>query len=127
GHSQKGETGMMINARQWGIAAVLASAMALSAGTPSLAGSIPSGTLGVKAAAPDNAIDVRWRRGGGVAAGIAAGALLGAGIAATTAPGYYPSYGYYPGYGYGAYAYDAAPVYGGPVYVTPYSSYAYPN
>jgi len=95
----------------------LAGAMALAA--PAIAGPVPSSTASVKAAAPDHAVDVRWRRGGGVAAGLAVGAVAGAAIAAATAPRYggyyydYPAYTYgYPAYGaygypgYGAYGYD---------------------
>ena len=108
----------------------LAGAMALAA--PAIAGPVPSSTASVKAAAPDHAVDVRWRHGGGVAAGVAFGALAGAAIAAATAPRYYyggydyPGYAYgYPAYGaygypsYGAYGYG----YGGPVYGR---AYAYP-
>jgi hypothetical protein len=95
----------------------------MAVATPSLAGSLPSAAAGIKAAAPDNVTDVRWRRGYGGwgwhgGAGLAAGALLGAGIAAATAPRYY--------YPHGAYAYGEPYAYGGPVYVAPYSSYGYP-
>jgi len=115
------------------IAFGVAGAMALA--TPAFAAPVLSSTASVKAAAADHAVDVRWRHGGGVAAGLAVGALAGAAIAAATAPRYggyydYPAYTYgYPAYGYpaygaygypgyGAYGYDTGPVYRG--------AYAYP-
>src|SRR5262249_32809356 len=103
---------MTIKAKWSGLALGLAGAIAVA--SPSVAGPVLSNAAGLKAAASDHAIDVRWRRGwngGGIAAGLAFGALAGAAIGAATAPYYGPgyAYGYYPGYS-GAYAYDA-PVY----------------
>jgi hypothetical protein len=114
----------------------LAGAMTLAGMTSSFAAPVLSNAAGLKAAVPNDVAEVRWRgwhRGGGgaaIAGGLAAGALLGAGIAAATAPRYYyggygPAYGYS---GYGSYAYDypysnAPLVYGAPAYG---SSYAYP-
>jgi hypothetical protein len=92
------------------IAALLATLV-----TPAAAAPVPSSTALVNSAATNNLSEVRWR-GGGVAAGIAAGLLLGGIIASSPyrygGPSYYygpPSY-YPPGY-YG-------PVYG-PRYVGP--------
>jgi len=108
----------MINMKWSGLALGLAGAIAVA--SPSFAGPVFSNATGLKAAASDHVVDVRWRRGGGVGigAGLAFGALAGAAIGAATAPRYYgPAYGYYdPGYSsYGAYAYDA-PVYTAPAY-----------
>ncbi len=50
-----------------------------------------------------------YNPGGAAVAGAALG-LIGAGIAAATAPSYYPAYGY--GYGYPAYGYGYHPYYG---------------
>jgi hypothetical protein len=106
--------------RRYGLMIAAAGAITLAGAIPSSAAPVMSSTTGVKAAVTDNIVDVRWRRGwGGVGAGLAAGALLGAGIAAATAPPYYygPAYGY-PAYG--AYAYEAPVVYGGPTYAPAY-------
>ena len=120
----------MTRSSQRGLALAIAATMAMTAASPSFAGPLLSSASGVKAAAADNVVDVYWRRGGGVAAGFAFGALAGAAIGAAVAPryygypyggyayGYYPTYGVYPSYGYGAYV--AAPYYAG------YRSYAYP-
>jgi hypothetical protein len=115
---------MTMISRRCGLAIAAAGVMALAGTVSSSAAPVMSSTTGVKAAVSDNIVDVRWRRGwgwGGVGAGLAAGALLGAGIAAATAPRYYygPGYDYYPAYG-GAYAYEAPVVYGGPVYAPAY-------
>jgi hypothetical protein len=102
---------MTINAKWSGLALGLAGAIAVA--SPSFAGPVFSNATSLKAATSNHAIDVRWRRGGGIAAGLAFGALAGAAIGAATAPYYYgPGYsgGYYPGYSYGAYAYGS---YGG--------------
>jgi hypothetical protein len=115
---------MIISSKSGLIAIGLAGAMAVV--TPSFAAPVLSNAAaGLKAAVPNDVVDVQWRRWhhggrGGAIAGLAAGALLGAGIAAATAPRY--SYG--PGYAYpayGAYAYDypysnAPLTYGAPVY-----------
>jgi hypothetical protein len=96
----------------------------LTASLPAAAAPVASNTALVKATAPDATTDVRYRYYGGyyrrnwagpVIAGAALG-LIGAGIAASTWPGYY--YGGPYGYGYGApYAYR---------YSTPYAySYGY--
>jgi hypothetical protein len=79
-----------------------------------------------------DAIEVRWRAGGGfgIGAGLLAGALIGSAIAGP-AHGYSPYYGYgYPyarPYSYGYYpAYAAAPYYGYRVRPRPvYRSYAF--
>jgi hypothetical protein len=129
---------MTISSRQRGVAVALVGAMALAGATPSFAAPVFSSTTGVKAAVSDSVVDVqyrRWHRGGrGFGFGaVAAGALLGAGIAAATAPRYY-------GPRYGAYAYESGPTYyydTGPTYSTGYygptysygaygRSYAYP-
>ena len=124
---------MTTTSRASALALGLAGAVALA--SPSLAAPVFSSAAGVKAAASDNVVDVRWRRGGGgaVAAGVAAGLFAGAALSAATAPRYY-------GYPYGAYAYDypaypaysySYPAYGAyanaPVYGWGFSSYAYPT
>jgi hypothetical protein len=123
---QEGALQMKISSRQRGVAVALAGAMALAGATPSLAGPVLSNASGVKAAISDPVVDVRYRHRGsgiGIGAGLAAGALLGAGIAAATAPRYY----YGPGYYGGAYAYDYGPGYTyAPAYGAYGSSYAYP-
>src|SRR5262249_46889232 len=86
---------------------------------PASAAPVLSGTT-VSAAASNNIVDVRWRRGG-IIGGLAAGALAGAVIGAATYPGYY----YCPGYGYSAYGAYPGGYYGYPG-VSAYSSYAYP-
>jgi hypothetical protein len=137
---------MTSSSRQRGLALGLVGALTLA--TPALAGPVLTNTTGVKAAVEDGVVDVRWRHrgGGGVAAGLAFGALAGAAIGAATAPRYYgyPAYyggGYYPTYygstypsyadtypAYGAYTAQGPVVYGGPTYGYTYgSSYAYPN
>jgi len=112
---------MTTSSRLCGLALGLAGAMALA--SPTFAAPVFSSAAGVKAAASDNVIDVRLRRGSRIGAGIAAGVLAGAAFGALTAPRY--SYGLGYGYPYGAYAYDE-PVYGGPVFGAYGSSYAYP-
>jgi hypothetical protein len=97
-----------------GVAAVVGVASII----PASAGPMLANASGVKAASMDNVVDVRWRgrRGAGIAAGVAAGALFGAAIANSAyayGPGYY-GYGYAP-----AYTYGYGPSYG------PYGSYAY--
>jgi len=118
----------MNGSSQRGLALAIAATMVMTASSPSFAGPLLSSASSVKAAAADNVVDVYWRRGGGVAAGVAFGALAGAAIAAATAPryyGYYPyggyAYGAYPAYGYGYGAYATDPYYAG------YRSYAYPG
>src|SRR5262249_31867410 len=85
---------MTINAKWSGLALGLAGAIAMA--SPSFAGPVLSNAAGLKAAASDHAIDVRWRRGwhgGGIAAGLAFGALAGAALGAATSPYYYgPGY-----------------------------------
>jgi len=114
---------MTTSLKRCALAIGVAGATTLAGLASTVAGPAFSPAAGLKAAASDGVIDVRWRRGGvgpGIAAGVAAGALAGAAIGAATAPGYlygYPAYGAYAYPGYGAY-YDAPVVYG--------SSYAYP-
>jgi hypothetical protein len=138
---------MTSSSRRRGLAFGLIGALALAA--PATAGPVVTGSAGLKAAAQDNVVDVRWRhRGGaGLAAGLAFGALAGAAIGAATAPRYYgypasygygydyPAYsGYYPAYSgyaytypaYDAYAYQTAPVVYGSGFGYYGSSYAYP-
>src|SRR5262245_34405547 len=101
----------MTRSSKRGLALAIAAAMAATAASPSFAAPVLSSTTGVKAAVADNVVDVRWRRGGGVAAGLAFGALAGAAIGAAVASPYYGygypgySYGYYPAYSYPAYRY----------------------
>ena len=112
----------------------LAGALALGTAVSASAGPLPIGNSGLKAAVSGDTTEIRWRgRGGGIGPavgfGLAAGALVGAAVAAQP----YGYYGYGPGYaGYGpGYAYDA-PVYAepyayGPVYPAPtyYGGYGY--
>jgi hypothetical protein len=129
---------MTSSSRRHGLALGLIGALALA--TPSVAGPVLTSTTAVKGAAQDSIVDVGWRHrgGGGVAAGLAFGALAGAAIGAATAPRYYgyadPYYAYpsssyaytYPSYD-GAYGAQGPVVYGGPTYGYGYtSSYAYP-
>jgi hypothetical protein len=100
---------------------------AMVGATPSSAAPILSSTTAVKAAASDNVVDVRWRRGGGgIAAGVAFGALAGAAIAPRY---YYGGYGYpygaYRSYAYPAYSYSY-PAYAYPAYSYSYPAYGYP-
>jgi hypothetical protein len=95
------------------------SALAIAVAAPAWAGPLPTNTAAVKAAAPGQVTDIRWRGGRGIgpglAFGLAAGALAGAAVAAQPyGPGYYyeePVYG--PGYGAPVYAqpYGYEPVY----------------
>lgn len=102
------------------IALGMASALALVA-IPASAGPLMPNQAAVKAAAPDQATDVQWRRhrgwgpAVGIGAGIAAGALIGSAVASRPYYGgyyyeepvyatpyayepVYPSYGYVPAY-----------------------------
>jgi len=98
----------------------LAGVMAVTAVLPASAQVARPLAAQAAAGADDAVTPVYWRgRGwgwGGVGAGFAAGALLGAGIAASR-----PYYGgYYGGpYYYGPAYYAPAPVYGPPVYAAP--------
>ena len=121
-----------MNAKQ-AIAMSLAGALAIGAATPSWAAPVTTNTAAVKAAAPDNTVDVRWRGRGfgpGIAFGLATGALVGAAVASRPyyGPGYYGGdYGgpaYYGGY-YGGPAYYAEPVYEPVVPVYPSYGYRY--
>jgi hypothetical protein len=80
----------------------------------SWAAPVPSSTAAVEAMVPNNLTEVRYHRGGAIAAGIALG-LLGAAIAPPYyyGPYYYPPYApYYGPYGgYGPY-WGYAPYYG---------------
>lgn len=110
------------------IALGLAGAVSIGAAAPSVAGPLMSSGAVVGAAAPDHVTDIRWRGrsvGPGIAFGLAAGALVGAAVAARP---YGPDY-YYDGAPYGVYD---APVYAEPyayepVYPAPgyYPSYGY--
>jgi hypothetical protein len=124
--------------KQAAIAIALLSATSVGFADRSQAMPLPAQGV-VKAAAPSDMTEVRWRHGGwwgpGIGFGIAAGALAGAAVASTAAwgPGYwggYPAYSYAPGYAYGygyapAYSYGYGPSYGYS-YAPAYSySYAY--
>ena len=108
----------------------LAGALTLGAAVSASAGPLPIGNSGLKAAVAPDTTEIYWRRGygwgPGIGFGLAAGALVGAAIAARP----YGYYGYGPGYGYGpSYVYDA-PVYAapyayGPVYPGYYGGYGY--
>jgi hypothetical protein len=100
----------------------LAGAVALG-GASAMAAPVLSNTAAVKAAAPSDVTDVRWRGGGRTAAaagvGFAAGALVGAAAASS-----YRSGPYAYDAGYDAYAYDA-PVYDAYAYDAPAVGYSY--
>jgi len=115
---------MMTSLKRCALAIGIAGATTLSGVASTVAAPAFSPATGLKAAVSDGVVDVRWRHGGAVAAGVAAGALAGVAIGAATAPGYmygYPAYGAYGYPGYGAYSYYAAPVYVSP-YAYPYQS-----
>lgn len=86
--------------------------------TPAGAGPVPGNLASLSAAAPRTVTDVRWRGGGAVAAGIAAGVITGA-IIAGSANSYY--------YGPGPYYYDGPTYYYGPRYYVPPPYYAAPR
>jgi hypothetical protein len=100
------------------VAAITAGAVMLSAVLPAAAAPVMTSTATLRAAAPDQTVDVRWRhRGGAVVGGLAAGLAIGAIAAAAARPRYY----YEPGYAYAEpyYAppevvYEAPPVYYAP-------------
>jgi hypothetical protein len=98
----------------------LAGALSLAA-VPGFAGPLMSGSAAIKNAAPDHVTDVRWRGRGpgpGLAFGLAAGALIGAAVAAQPyGPGYYAE-GPYDGPVY-AEPQEYGPVYSAPVYSAP--------
>ncbi len=83
-----------------------------STAAPALAAPVPSSTASLHSAIASPVTQVRWRghRGGGVAAGVLGGLLLGGIIASQAGAGYYgPGPGYYgPGPGY----YGPPPGYG---------------
>jgi hypothetical protein len=99
--------------------AVIGVAATLSAVNSSTAGVFPVDTVTTKTAAPQDVVEVYYRGGGALFAGLALG-LMGAAIAGSYYYGpryYYP--GYYPGYAYAPYPYYGS-YYGG------YPAYAYP-
>jgi hypothetical protein len=99
------------------LAAVTAGAMVVSAVVPAATAPVMTSTATLRAAAPDQTINVRWRRGGAWVGGIAAGLAVGAIAAAAARPRYY----YEPGYGY------AEPYYAPPtVYYAPPPAYYAP-
>ncbi|MGE0565767.1 MAG: hypothetical protein AB7O50_14760 [Pseudolabrys sp.] len=107
------------------IALSVAGTIALASLSPVAAAPVPTSTAQLKASAPTQVVDVRWRgrRGGAVAAGVAAGLIVGGIAAAAAGPRYY----YEPGYAYGPppVYYAPAPVYvePAPVYVEPPAYY----
>ena len=111
--------------------AALGSAGVLLVGATALSSAAPvfTNAAALKSSAASNVVDVRARRGAAVAAGIAAGAMIGAAIATRPYYGYYGYYdpGFYPYYGPGYNAmigpvYAAAPPMGGPCFVRSDSS-----
>jgi hypothetical protein len=102
------------------LGAIAASAI-VGGAQPASAGPLPVGASTVKAAAPTEVVDVRYRRGGGaVIAGAAAGLIGGLIASQAYAPRYY---GYYPPAYYPPAYYP--PVYG-PIYYGPTYYPAYP-
>jgi len=104
---------------------------------PAVAGPVPSNLATVSATAPNTMIEVRSRRGAGIAAGIAAGVITGAIIAGAANSYYYGPGPYYyggPGYYYGPGYYEPPPYYyapryyryRAPVYVAPPPIYVEP-
>lgn len=94
----------------------LAAAVTIGAATPGLAGPMMSHSAAVKQAAPSDVSDIRWRGGRswgpGIGLGLAAGAFIGAAVAAR--PYYYaPDYYEAPVYAE-PYAYEPAPQYYAP-------------
>lgn len=102
------------------LALTFASAVCLTAVSNAKAAPISAGAASLTAATPTHIVDVRWRRGGAIAAGVAAGLIVG-GIAAGAYPYYAPGYETYPGYGPAYY-----PGYPAPVYVQPQPYYQQP-
>ncbi len=91
---------------------------------PASAGPLPGNIASIGTTAPQQMTDVRWRGGGGVAAGIAAGIITGAIIAGAANPYYYGPGPYY--YGPGPAYYDGPGYYyGPPPYYGPRTYYRY--
>ena len=100
----------------------VACVIALTSLSPAAAAPVMTSTAILKSAAPSDVVDVRWRgrRGGAVAAGVAAGLIVGGIAAAAASPRYYD---HGPrAYHYGGPVYYAPP----PVYVEPAPVYAAP-
>ncbi len=106
--------------------AAFAGALAWSAVLPASAAPSFTGSASFVSALPSQTSEVRWRRGGGrIAAGVAAGLIIGGIAAAAARPRYYGP-DYYAGPAYPAYqpypVYEAAPVYVAPpepIYAAP--------
>jgi hypothetical protein len=108
------------------LAATTAGAMMLSAVLPVSAVPVMTSVASLKAAAPDQTIDARWRhRGGAVIGGLAAGLAIGAIAAGAARPRYY----YDPGYAYAEPYYAPPPVVyePPPVYYAPAPTYYAPR
>ena len=97
---------MNISKFAFGIGA--AGLLAASLIAPASAAPVLTNTAAVKSASDIQPTQVRWRRGGAVAAGVGVGLLAGAAIASQSRyygdsyyePGYGAGYGYEPGYDY---------------------------
>ena len=96
----------------------IAGALALSTVAPAAAAPVLTLAAAVRDAVPDRVTEVRWRRGGAVAAGVIGGLALGAAIAASR-PYYGARYYYGPGYRAPPYYYYGS--YGPPAVYEPYS------
>ena len=96
---------------RWTAAFGVAGLIAVAA-TPASAAPVPSSTALVKSAVASDVSEVRWRghrHGGGIAAGLATGLLLGGIIASQQQYYYGPGYYYGPPVYYGPPAYYGAP------------------
>jgi hypothetical protein len=118
------------------LAAVLIAGSVASLAGPAHA--VPlSASLSLREASTSEVQPVQWRRWGGwggVGFGLAAGAIVGAALAAPYysygygcygCGGYYPAYSYGYGYGYPSYSYAYSRPYYSYAYSRPYYSYAY--
>jgi len=100
---------------------------AITITAPAGAGPVPGNLATLSATAPRTVTDVRWRGGGAVAAGIAAGVITGAIIAGSANSYYYGPGPYYygPAYYYGPSYYVPPPYYVAPPYYGPRRYYYY--
>lgn len=97
------------------LSVLVAGVLTISAAAPSFAAAVPASSAAVKSIAAGNVVDVHWRRhGGAVFGGVAAGLALGAIAGAAARPYYAPGPTYY--YDEPAYVYDGDPA---PYYAPP--------
>jgi len=97
-----------MNISKFALSIGAAGLLAASLVAPASAAPVLTNTAAVKSASDMQPTQVRWRRGGAVAAGVGVGLLAGAAIASQPRyygdsyyePGYGAGYGYEPGYDY---------------------------